>query len=130
VPEAADEEERLPRLHSMFAAIALSAAVAGMIPAQNEASEASVEFKIMAQRYTFAPNEIKIQRGTRVRLVITALDGEHGFKLPAFRIEQKLSKGEAVTVEFTADRAGRFPYQCSHVCGLGHRRMKGLLIVE
>jgi cytochrome c oxidase subunit 2 len=120
----------LPRLHSMFAAIALSAAVAGMIPAQNEAPEALAEFKIMAQRYTFAPNEIKIQRGTRVRLVITALDGEHGFKLGALRIEQRLRKGEAITVEFIADRAGRFPYQCSHVCGLGHRKMKGLLIVE
>jgi cytochrome c oxidase subunit II len=120
----------LPRLHSMFAAIALSAAAAGMIPAQTEAAEAPMEFKVMAQRYTFAPNEIKIQRGTRVRLVITALDGEHGFKLPAYQIEQKLSKGEAVTVEFTADRAGRFSYQCSHVCGFGHRRMKGLLIVE
>jgi cytochrome c oxidase subunit 2 len=114
----------------MFAAVALSATVTGMIPAQNEAAEAPIEFKIMAQRYTFAPNEIKIQRGTRVRLVITAFDGEHGFKLPAFQIEQKLSKGDAVTVEFIADRAGRFPYQCSHVCGLGHRKMKGLLIVE
>jgi hypothetical protein len=59
VPAAADEEERLPRLHSMFAAIAFSAAVAGMIPAQNEASEAPVEFKIMAQRYMFAPDEIR-----------------------------------------------------------------------
>jgi cytochrome c oxidase subunit 2 len=114
----------------MFAAVALSATVTGMIPAQNEAAEAPAEFKILAQRYTFAPNEIKIQRGTRVRLVITALDGEHGFKLGTLRIEERLRKGDAITVEFLADRAGRFPYQCSHVCGLGHRKMKGLLIVE
>jgi cytochrome c oxidase subunit 2 len=120
----------LPRLHSMFAAIALSAAVAGMIPTQNETAEAPMEFKIMAQRYTFVPNEIKIQRDTRVRLIITPLDGEHGFQLGALRIEQRLRKGEPITLEFLADRAGRFPYQCSHVCGLGHRKMKGLQIVE
>ena|SRR5579883_2660838 len=101
-----------------------------MIPAQNIASESPAEFKITAQRYMFAPNEIKVKRGTRVKLVITALDGEHGFKLPVFQIDQELLKGQPTTVEFTADRIGRFPFQCSHVCGLGHRKMKGALIVE
>lgn len=120
----------MPRWPLKFTAIALSAAGAGMIPAQSTAPETPVEFQMTAQRYAFTPTEIKVKRGTRVRVVITALDGEHGFKLPAFEIEQALSKGAAVTVEFTADRPGRFPYQCSHVCGLGHRKMKGLLIVE
>jgi cytochrome c oxidase subunit II len=120
----------LRQLHSMFAVVALSAAATGMIPAQNSASEAPAEFKITAQRYMFAPNEIRVKRGSRVKLVITALDGEHGFKLPVLQIDQMLPRGQPTTVEFTADRVGRFPYQCSHVCGLGHRKMKGVLIVE
>jgi hypothetical protein len=39
-------------------------------------------------------------------------------KLAVFRIHQRLPKGEAVTVEFTADWAGTFPFECSAFCGL------------
>jgi len=120
----------LSQLRSRFFAVVIAAAVAGMIPAQNNVSESPAEFKITAQRYMFAPNEIKVKRGTRVKLAITALDAEHGFQLPGFQIDQKLLKDQATTVEFTADRIGQFPFQCSHVCGLGHRKMKGVLIVE
>jgi cytochrome c oxidase subunit 2 len=41
-----------------------------------------------------------------------------------------LKKGEATPVEFIADRAGTFPFECSHFCGLGHKKMKGELVVE
>jgi heme/copper-type cytochrome/quinol oxidase subunit 2 len=62
--------------------------------------------------------------------VITALDRDHGIKIEAFHIDQKLPKGEPVTVEFVADQAGTFPFQCSQFCGLGHKKMKGILMVE
>jgi cytochrome c oxidase subunit II len=71
-----------------------------------------------------------VKKGDRVKLVIIATDRDHGFKLAAFHVEQKMPKGEAVTVEFTADQAGTFPFQCSVFCGLGHKKMKGQLIVE
>ena len=48
----------------------------------------------------------------------------------AFNVEKKLPKGEEVVIEFTADQAGTFPFQCSVFCGLGHKKMKGELIVE
>jgi cytochrome c oxidase subunit 2 len=88
------------------------------------------EIRVTARKYEFSPNEIKVKRGDHIRLVITALDRDHGFKLEAFHIDQKLSKGEPVTVEFTADQTGTFPFECSHFCGLGHQKMKGQLRVE
>jgi len=88
------------------------------------------EYELTAVKYNFAPNVIKAKKGDRVKLVITAQDREHGFKLAAFHIDQRLPRGEAVTVEFTADRAGIFPFQCSVFCGLGHKKMTGQLIVE
>jgi cytochrome c oxidase subunit 2 len=88
------------------------------------------EIRVTARKYEFAPNVIKVKRGDHIRLVITALDRDHGFKLEAFHIDQKLSKGEPVTVEFTADQTGTFPFECSHFCGLGHQKMKGHLTVE
>lgn len=94
-------------------------------------SSAGVEvIQMTAKRYAFTPATITVKRGERVKLIITALDREHGFKLPALNIDQKLKKGVPTTVEFTADKAGTFTFKCSVFCGLGHHRMKGKLIVE
>jgi heme/copper-type cytochrome/quinol oxidase subunit 2 len=71
-----------------------------------------------------------VKQGDRVKLIITAIDADHGFKLEAFNIGRTLPKGEPVMIEFTADRTGSFPFECSHFCGLGHRKMKGQLTVE
>jgi cytochrome c oxidase subunit II len=88
------------------------------------------EIRVTARKYEFSPNEITVKRGDHIRLIITAIDGSHGFKLGAFHVDQKLSKGEPVTVEFSADQTGTFPFECSHFCGLGHQKMKGHLTVE
>jgi len=88
------------------------------------------EIKMTAKKYEFNPSQIKIKQGEHVRLVITAIDHDHGFKLEAFHINQELKKGKPVAVEFTADHAGTFPFECSKFCGLGHKRMKGELVVE
>ena len=55
---------------------------------------------------------------------------DHGFKLDALNIDRLVKKGEATTVEFTAGKAGTYPFECSHLRGLGHKRMKGQLAVE
>ena len=114
----------------MFIAAALSMAAAWMTSAQDAPSDAPREFQVTAQKYEFSPRTIKVKRGDHVRLILTALDAEHGFKLQAFHVDQKLPKGQAVTVEFTADQAGSFPFRCSHFCGTRHSKMKGQLIVE
>jgi len=107
----------------------LSAArmVLGQTPApSNEARE----IQVIARKYEFNPNTITVKRGERVKLTITAIDHDHGFKLEAFGIDKLLKKGQATTIEFTADKAGTFPFQCSHFCGMGHGKMKGQLVVE
>lgn len=88
------------------------------------------EIQMTAKKYEFNPDTVRVKKGDHVKLVITAVDRDHGIKIEAFQVEQKLPKGEKVTVEFTADRAGTFPIQCSVFCGLGHKKMKGQLIVE
>ncbi len=88
------------------------------------------EIQVTAQKYKFNPSTITVKKDERVKLIITALDRDHGFKLDAFKINQKLRRGDPATIEFTADKAGTFPFQCSDFCGLGHRKMKGKLVVE
>ena len=93
-------------------------------------SGGSVEIKVAAKRFEYNPNVITVKKGDHVRLLITAQDHDHGFKLDAFEIDQLIPKGQTATIEFTASKAGTFPFHCSHFCGMGHGKMKGKLVVE
>lgn len=88
------------------------------------------EIQVTLRKYEFSPGSLRVRKGERVRLIMAAVDHEHGFKLDDFDINQKILKGTTVVVEFIADKAGTFQFRCSSVCGLGHRNMKGTLLVE
>ena len=88
------------------------------------------EIQVTLRKYEFSPGSLRVRKGEQVRLIMAAADHDHGFKLDDFNINQKIPKGTTVVVEFTADKAGTFQFRCSSVCGLGHRNMKGTLIVE
>jgi cytochrome c oxidase subunit 2 len=88
------------------------------------------EIRMTAKKYEYEPGVITVKQGEHVRLIIMPLDHDHGFKIDAYHIDELLKKGEPTTIEFTADTTGAFPFQCSHFCGLGHKGMKGELIVE
>ena len=83
-----------------------------------------------AKSFQFDPQVITVNQGEHVRLIITALNRDHGIQIKGYGINQRLKKGVPTTIEFTADKAGTFPFRCSVFCGLGHRRMKGVLIVK
>jgi len=97
--------------------------------AGTNASKDVKEIRITAKKYEYDPGVITVKQGEHVRLIIMPLDHDHGFKIDAYHIDELLKKGEPTTIEFTADTTGTFPFQCSHFCGLGHKGMKGELIV-
>lgn len=94
------------------------------------ANQDTKEIRVTAKKYEYDPAVITLKQGDRVRLIVTALDHDHGFKIEALHIDQLVKKGESTSIEFNADVTGSFPFQCSHFCGLGHKGMKGELIVE
>jgi len=101
-------------------------------PLQPDSGQAPAvhEIQMTAKKYKFDPNVITVKKGEVVRLIITALDRKHGFKLQEFGIDQELLKGAPTTIEFTADKVGTFEFKCSMFCGFGHGKMKGKLVVE
>jgi cytochrome c oxidase subunit 2 len=123
------DRNRLARIVPVLLAIGALLIVAARVPAAQAAGN-TVEIKMTARKYRFDPNVITVKKGQHVRLIITALDRDHGFELKAFDINQRLKKGDPATIEFIADKAGTFPFKCSVFCGFGHRRMKGKLIVQ
>ncbi len=103
--------------------------------AQNQTSlttnpQNTVTIDVIANQFSFNPNPIRVKYGDRVVLNITSQDVTHGFALPDFGINAILNPGETTTVEFVANKRGRFGFYCSVPCGVGHVGMRGNIIVE
>lgn len=106
------------------------------IAAQNSsvtepAEESGVKiFEITGGAYFFKPNEIRVKKGEKVRIVFTNSDGIHDLVIDELNVKTKLvQSGETVEIEFVADEVGEFVYYCSVA---NHRSLgvKGTLIVE
>jgi cytochrome c oxidase subunit 2 len=103
--------------------------------------------ELTAKKYEYSPSPVHVKAGTRVQLKITATDHDHGFKIGAVPDDAQangttgliltspqdcwqLKKGETTTIEFLAQTAGTYTFRCCHTCGLGHRGMKGQIVVD
>jgi len=115
---------------------------------ENAADQPTVKvIEVTARKYEYSPREMHVKVGTRVQWKVRALDRTHGMKIslypegapeggqPGLRFTElqdnwKLEKDQERIIEFVAVRPGTYPIKCSVVCGLGHRGMKGKLVVE
>lgn len=75
-------------------------------------------------------NLIHVPVGRPVVLQLSSKDVIHSFGVPAMRVKQDVIPGLLTPVWFTPTRVGRYDIQCAQLCGLGHYRMHGLLVVE
>ncbi len=88
------------------------------------------EFKITAKQFAFEPSSVEVNKGDKVRLIVTSIDVPHGMSIPEYGINERLEPKKPVTIEFTADKQGTFNAFCSVFCGSGHRSMKGSVVVK
>jgi cytochrome c oxidase subunit 2 len=76
------------------------------------------------------PEYITVNKGDTVRLRIIGHDVVHGFAIGKMGIDVgSIIPGEVATVEFVADKVGRFTYYCNVWCDPYHYRMRGTLEV-
>jgi cytochrome c oxidase subunit 2 len=118
--------------------------LSGSAPAETQDVQV---IEITAKTYEYLASPIHVKRGTKVQLKITATDHDHGFKIAAvpdsavsngtpglvFTSPQdcwQLKQGETTTIEFSARASGTYTFRCCHTCGLGHRGMKGQIVVD
>ena len=112
--------------------------------AQNDAVRV---IEVTAKKYEYSPEPIHVKSGSKIQLKITAVDHDHGFSISTVPDGSnsngsdglvltspqecwQLKKGETTTIEFVAQTPGSYSFKCCHVCGLGHRGMKGQLVVD
>ena len=75
-------------------------------------------------------NLIHLPVGRPVVIQLSSMDVVHSFGVPAMRVKQDVIPGLYSPVWFTPTRIGRYDIQCSQLCGLGHYRMHGVIVVE
>ena len=115
-------------------AFALVAAVA-MTTIRHRSATAAVPagaeqvVKMTAKRFEYDPSQITLKKGVPVILEITALDRDHGFKIPALGVRADLKSGEVTRVRIVPDRIGTFEFRCDVFCGTGHEDMAGEIVV-
>lgn len=101
---------------------------AGMRPAGDDVY-------IAAMRYGFDGLPVILKAGKTYRLHLTSYDVQHGFSI---RPEHALSKqltlqllpGYEWVLPMRFEEAGVYHVICNEFCGIGHRTMHGIFIVE
>ena len=75
-------------------------------------------------------NELHVPLGKPTILYMTSKDVIHSFFVPEFRVKQDVVPGMRVPLWFEPTQTGTFEIGCAQLCGLGHYRMKGSVIVQ
>lgn len=70
-----------------------------------------------------------VPAGRPVRLLLTSRDVIHSFYVPAFRLKRDAVPGLYTDTWFLAPEPGRHPILCAEMCGTGHARMLGEVLV-
>ena len=90
---------------------------------------------IKAYQFYFEPTTIVVNKGEKIRLIISAEDVPHGFEIEGFEIEgydisTMIRKGTPLVLEFDADEKGVWEFICTIFCGFGHSTMKGVFVIR
>lgn len=75
-------------------------------------------------------NQFYVPLGKPTLVYLTSMDVIHSFNVPAFRTKQDATPGLRVRIWFEPNMLGTFEIACAQLCGLGHYRMRGDVIVQ
>lgn len=130
--------ESVPRVLSSRPALALVALVivsvvaVGLgrgLPATAHQTQTR-EFEIDASQFHYSPSIIRVNKGDLVVIKFRATDVSHGMSVDGYGVEVHANPGSTRTLEFVADRAGKYQFRCSVTCGSLHPFMIGWLVVR
>ena len=85
--------------------------------------------KLVAKKFVWIPQKIKVKKGEALVLHITAPEVPMGINIPDFDRRADIVPGKVTMVKFTPDKVGSFTFVCDVFCGDGHEDMQGTLTV-
>jgi plastocyanin len=127
-----EEEDAMKKVGLTIALVMLTMVSAPSVrPQTAPAVTVNKEVQMTAKKYEFSPDTVEVKAGTRIICKITALDRGHGFEIANVKDScVKIQKGETATVEYLAEKAGTVEFRCCVFCGIGHRGMKGKIVIR
>jgi cytochrome c oxidase subunit II len=121
----------------------------GTVPSQTAARQTATPrvIEVSAKKYEFSPAEIRVKKGERVELKVHSVDDTHGIKINVYpegakdkampglvfdhpETNGKVEKNVDQVLDFVAAEPGTYDFKCAKLCGMGHGRMQGKLIIE
>jgi cytochrome c oxidase subunit 2 len=75
-------------------------------------------------------NRLDVPVNRPIRVILSAEDVIHSFFIPDMRVKQDAVPGMEIMVWFQALESGEYPIGCAELCGVGHTRMRGTLVVH
>lgn len=106
-------------------------AAAPAAPSPAEHADAPIEVYLMAGRFAFEPDDLRLEKGRTYRFHMMATDVAHGASIafgPASRIV-RLRPDTVTTLDLTFREAGRRLVYCTVYCGPGHDAMHASITV-
>ena len=78
----------------------------------------------------FITGELHVPVGKPVSMRMESKDVIHAFWVPEFRIKQDIIPGQPTILNFTPQKAGKYPVICAELCGPYHGGMRSTVVVE
>jgi cytochrome c oxidase subunit 2 len=99
-------------------------------PGVRQTGPSAYEVVMIAQAWTFVPDEVRVPSGSEITFTATSADVLHGFHIDATRLNMMLIPGQVSRNTYTFDEPGEYLIICHEYCGAGHHTMYGTVIVE
>jgi cytochrome c oxidase subunit 2 len=99
-------------------------------PGLREISPGKYEAVIVAQIWSFTPDEIRVPAGSEVTFRVASTDVIHGFFIENTQINAMIIPGQITEVTQEFSEPGEYLLICHEYCGIGHHNMWGRVIVE
>jgi cytochrome c oxidase subunit II len=94
-----------------------------------EGKDWDYELVYVASAFFYAPIEVDIPLGAKVKIIATTKDVIHGFEVAGTNINMMLEPGYISEYVTTFDKAGEYLVLCNEYCGVGHHTMKSTIKV-
>lgn len=120
-------------------AVGLGALTAGLMPwlarsgesisAKDVPKAKAREIEVIAQRFKYTPNVVRVREGETVVLLVKSLDFVHGMNFPDYGVRADLVPGQITRITLSPKPAGKYDFVCDNFCGDEHEEMHGQVVV-
>jgi len=99
-------------------------------PKISQLDDSTYQVFMLAQMWSFEPDEIYLPVGAEVDFYLSAKDVVHGFHIADKGLNMMAVPGGINKTTAKFDEPGIYPIVCHEYCGSGHQHMKAEIIVN